>query len=404
MIHFSMSRLTQSVVFLVLLAPVKTRSADSAGEDAERRDFFESRIRPVLIENCYECHNSTGTAESGLAVDFNGGLRKGGDSGAVVIPGESKKSRLLATLRHEIKGLEMPQGGPKLEPRVVADFEKWMADGAYDPRDRPPTIEELEAATSWATTLERRKEWWSFQAIKPQAVPNASGDGASTHLIDRFVNAKLDEAGLAVAKVVEPAALVRRLYFNLIGLPPSSEEARTWTTRISLVKAGEREAVIGQLIDELLASERFGERWARHWMDWIRYAESHGSEGDPEISGAWHYRDYLIRALNADVPVDQLIREHVAGDLLSEPRINRELGINESAIGTAHWRMVFHGFAPTDALDEKVRFIDDQINSFSKAFLGLTVSCTVRLRLLISQKDYYALLDHDVLSTGTHSD
>ena len=129
-------------------------------------------------------------------------------------------------------------------------------------------------------------------------------------------------------------------------------------------------------------------------MDWIRYAESHGSEGDPEIFGAWQYRDYLIRALNADVPVDQLIREHVAGDLLSKPRLNTDLGINESAIGPAHWRMVFHGFAPTDALDEKVRFIDDQINSFSKAFLGLTVSCSRchdHKFDAISQKDYYAL-------------
>ncbi len=129
-------------------------------------------------------------------------------------------------------------------------------------------------------------------------------------------------------------------------------------------------------------------------MDWIRYAESHGSEGDPRIQNAWRYRDYLIRALNADVPYDQLIHEHVAGDLLPEPRKNQELGINESVIGAAHWRMVFHGFAPTDALDEKVRFIDDQINAFSKAFLGLTVSCARchdHKFDAISQEDYYAL-------------
>ena len=390
---FSITLITQSVVVLLLLIPTGTRGEDSVGREKNRRDFFESRIRPVLIENCYECHNSTCTAEGGLAVDFKGGLLKGGDHGPVITPGDLKQSRLLATLRHEIEGLEMPQGGPKLEPRVVADFEKWIVDGAFDPRDRPPTAEELEAATAWATTLERRKEWWSFQPIKPQAVPVASG-GGSGHPIDRFVQAKLKEADLAAAETAEPAALVRRFYFNLIGLPPSSEEARTWTKRISEAKPGERQAVIGQLIEELLASERFGERWARHWMDWIRYAESHGSEGDPEISGAWQYRDYLIRALNADVPVDQLIREHVAGDLLREPRINRELGINESAIGPAHWRMVFHGFAPTDALDEKVRFIDDQINSFSKAFLGLTISCTRchdHKFDAISQKDYYAL-------------
>jgi hypothetical protein len=382
------------VLVLGLLTPIAVLGEDDSGRDADRRDFFESRIRPVLIENCYECHNSAETTEGGLAVDFRAGLLKGGDGGPVIAPGAPKKSRLLVTLRHEIEGLEMPQGGPKLEPRVVADFEKWIADGAFDPREKPPTAEELEAATSWTTTLERRKEWWSFQPIRPQAVPDASGDGLSDHPIDRFVHLKLKEADLASAETAEPAALLRRLYFNLIGLPPSSEEARTWTTRFAEAKSGERQAVIEQLIDELLASERFGERWARHWMDWIRYAESHGSEGDPEIFGAWQYRDYLIRALNADVPVDQLIREHVAGDLQSGPRINQQLGINESAIGPAHWRMVFHGFAPTDALDEKVRFIDDQINSFSKAFLGLTVSCTRchdHKFDAISQKDYYAL-------------
>jgi len=391
---FVRSLIHSLVTLAFVLFAAEGRTQDSSPAQLEQRDFFESRIRPVLIEHCYECHNSAETAEGGLTVDFKGGFLKGGDSGPVVIPGDPKKSRLLATLRHEIEDLEMPQGGPKLEPRVVADFEKWIADGAFDPRDKPPTAEELEAATAWATTLERRKEWWSFQPITPQAVPDAGGDDQRQHPIDRFVQAKLDEADLVAADAAEPAALVRRLYFNLLGLPPSSEEARSWTTRLSQAQAAGRRAVIEQLVDELLTSERFGERWARHWMDWIRYAESHGSEGDPEISGAWHYRDYLIRALNADVPVDQLIREHVAGDLLSEPRINRELGINESAIGPAHWRMVFHGFAPTDALDEKVRFIDDQINSFSKAFLGLTVSCSRchdHKFDAISQKDYYAL-------------
>ncbi|MBC7822089.1 MAG: DUF1549 domain-containing protein, partial [Planctomycetaceae bacterium] len=146
--------------------------------------------------------------------------------------------------------------------------------------------------------------------------------------------------------------------------------------------------------DHLLDSPHFGERWARHWMDWVRYADSYGSEGDPAIDNGWLYRDYLIRALNADVPFDQLVREHVAGDLLEQPRINQALGINESLIGTAHWRMVFHGFAPTDALDEKVRYTDDAINAFSKAFLGLTVSCARchdHKFDPISQKDYYAL-------------
>ncbi len=368
--------------------------AHAVADDAPRGkqlEFFESRIRPVLVEHCYECHNSAESAEAGLALDDRKGMLKGGDGGAIVVPGQPGKSRLLAILRHEVEGLEMPQEGPKLETRVVADFKKWIEMGAHDPRDKPPTAAELTAFTSWDAMLQRRKQWWSFRPILKPLPPAVQGAG---HPIDRFVLAKLAGSGLRPARSADPATLVRRLYFNLIGLPPGSEEASQWTARIEEATGDQRTAAIDELIDHLLESPRFGERWARHWMDWIRYAESHGSEGDPAINNAWMYRDYLIRALNADVPYDQLVREHIAGDLLEHPRVNKELGINESIIGPAHWRMVFHGFAPTDALDEKVRFTDDQINAFSKAFLGLTVSCARCHNHkfdAISQADYYAL-------------
>ena len=359
-----------------------------------QREFFESRVRPVLVEHCYQCHNSIDTAEGGLALDSRAALLQGGDGGKVVLPGKPAASRLLATIRHEIDGLEMPEDGAKLQAHVIADIERWIADGAYDPRDQPPSENELADAISWETTLQRRKQWWSFQPIRAAQSPSVKGGDSAVHPIDRFVRAKLEEADLVPSDVAEPAVLVRRLFFNLIGIPPSIEASRIWTERLSQAADGQRSGVIEQLVDSLLDDPRYGERWARHWMDWIRYAESHGSEGDPEIVGAWQYRDYLIRALNADVPIDQLIREHVAGDILPNPRINEKRGINESAIGPAHWRMVFHGFAPTDALDEKVRFIDDQINSFSKAFLGLTVSCSRchdHKFDAISQRDYYAL-------------
>ncbi len=354
--------------------------------------FFESRIRPVLIEHCYECHNSAETSEGGFAVDHRQGLRDGGDGGKWIQPGNSDQSRLIAVLRHEIDDLEMPQDGPKLDDRVVEDFEKWISTGAPDPRDEPPSIEALTEATSWDATLRRRKQWWSFQPIQATRPP-ASGD-ASDHPIDRFVHAKIDASGLSPSAPAKSTVLIRRLFINLIGLPPRDDEFDAWMSRFQAAGQVGRAQVIRQLVDHLIDSPHFGERWARHWMDWIRYAESHGSEGDPRIDNAWMYRDYLIRAINADVPYDQLVREHVAGDLLDDPRINSEMGINESAIGPAHWRMVFHGFAPTDPLDEKVRFVDDQINAFSKAFLGLTVSCARchdHKFDAISQKDYYAL-------------
>lgn len=365
-----------------------------AEPSASELEFFEARIRPVLVEHCYECHNSIDSAEGELALDFRQGLLDGGTAGPIVVPGQPAKSQLLPILRHEIPDMEMPQDGPKLSAQVIADFEKWIAIGAPDPRDEPPSADELSQATSWQAVLERRKQWWSLQPIQSPKVPNSNVAGSSDHPVDRFILQKLTEKELEPSEPADSYSLVRRLYFNLLGLPPGHQEIARWTTRLDQLSGAERKAAIAELIDQLLASPQFGERWARHWMDWIRYAESHGSEGDPPIDNAWIYRDYLIRALNADVPYDQLVREHVAGDLLDQPRINQQLGINESKIGPAHWRMVFHGFAPTDALEERVRFTDDQIDVFSKAFLGLTVSCARchdHKFDAVSQRDYYAL-------------
>lgn len=351
-------------------------------------DFFETRIRPVLIEKCYECHNSAKLAEGEFAADTRDAFLKGGNSGKVIVPGKPAESRLLAILRHEVDGVKMPQGLGKLDARVIADFEQWITMGAPDPRERAPSEEELTKATSWETMLAKRKQWWSFQPIRDIPVPVIPDNKWSDHPIDRFVLTKLREQQLEPAAPADPGTLIRRMYFTLIGLPPTGAEVEFWTKRLKGPQGVE------DLADHLLASPQFGEHWARHWMDWIRYADSNGSEGDPAIDNGWYFRDYLIRALNSDIPYNQLVREQIAGDLLAEPRINKQLGINESLIGPAHWRMVFHGFAPTDALDEKVRFIDDEINTFSKAFLGLTVSCARchdHKFDPISQKDYYAL-------------
>ncbi len=383
-----LNRIVMSVALLSLLMLFAWRTSDAAEPTTEQREFFETRIRPVLVEQCYECHNSVKKAEGGLAVDQRAALLKGGDEGAIVVPGKPSESRLLAILRHEVDGMKMPKGGAKLSNAVIADFEKWIAMGAPDPRDKAPSVDELAKATSWETVIEKRKKWWSFQPIRPVAPPVVKNERWSAHPVDRLVLAKLEEQQLEPNDAADPQTLVRRLFFVLIGLPPSADEVETWTAKIKQPNG------YAELVNHLFDSPHFGERWARHWMDWTRYADSHGSEGDPAIDNAWHYRDYLIRALNADVPFDQLVREHVAGDLLERPRINATLGINESMIGPAHWRMVFHGFAPTDALDEKVRFIDDEINAFSKAFLGLTVSCARchdHKFDPISQKDYTAL-------------
>jgi len=353
----------------------------------EQLTFFETRIRPVLIEHCYACHNSADQQDSELALDHRDATMEGGTGGAIIVAGDPAASRLIDILKHDIEGIEMPEDGPKLADNVIADFEAWVRMGAPDPRDKPPTAEQLAATISWEAQRERRKQWWSFQPIAEVPTPAENGNP-----IDQFIRSKLANADLKPAQAAKPIVLIRRLFLTLTGLPPTRSQLLKWQ---NLYKGEQTYAeTTDQLINTLLDSEHFGERWARHWLDWIRYAESHGSEGDPAIENAWVYRDYLIRALNDDIPYNTLVREHIAGDLLPDPRINAKMGINESIIGPSHWRMVFHGFAPTDALDEKVRFIDDQINVFSKAFLGLTVSCARchdHKFDAISQKDYYAL-------------
>ncbi len=370
----------------LLLSPASTQTLDP-----KELEFFETRIRPVLVTQCYECHHS-GDPQAGLTVDHRAGLLKGGDHGTAVTPGDLQ-SRLLQAIRHDQDDLRMPAGKPKLSPQTIADFETWVRSGAKDPRIDPPKPSELTPQNLRDEIFKLRKQWWSLQPIRQPAQPILSTSlqqrfpAWSVSLIDLYILHKLGEQDLEPAPTEEPALLLRRLSFALTGLPPDPADVKR------LVQNPTPQTYT-QLVDQYLSSIAYAERWSRHWMDWIRFAESHGSEGDPAIPFAYQYRDYLIRALAADVPISQLIREHFAGDLLSHPRINHELGINESAIGPAHLRMVFHGFTPTDAMEEKVRFIDDQINSTTKAFLGLTVSCARchdHKFDAITQADYYAL-------------
>ena len=353
----------------------------------EQVEFFEHKIRPILAQECYDCHNSRGKSKGGLILDHRAAWQAGGDSGSVIVPRNPKESLLLQTIRHELPDLKMPKAGAQLDANVLSDFEQWIAMGAPDPRDAPPTDDELARDTDWEAIRERRKGWWSFQPIEKNAPPEIPG---VERPVDRFVRARLAEENLEPAPPAEPRTLLRRLHFTLVGLPPTPKETETFLENWE----SDPDAAFAERVNSLLSDPRFGEKWARHWMDWVRYADSHGSEGDPDIPHAWRYRDYLIRALNADVPYDQLVLEHFAGDLLETPRLNEDRKLNESALGLGHLRMVFHGFAPTDALDERVRFTDDQINTVTKAFMGLTVSCARchdHKFDAISQADFYAM-------------
>jgi hypothetical protein len=363
-----------------------SRALTAAVLPVEQAEFFESKIRPILASECYECHDAK-KQKGGLRLDYRDGWKKGGDSGDAIVPGHPAKSLLIQSIRHEDPDLKMPSKRPKLSDAAIADFEKWIALGAPDPRDEPP---KTDSAVPWEKLLADRKTWWSLQPIRKPEPPRVNDAAWSQHPVDQFLLAKMEARSLKPAADADPRTVIRRLTFALTGLPPTPEEVNAFVE----TAAHDSKAAIAVATERLLASPRFGERWARHWMDLVRYAETHGSEGDPEIPEVWRYRDYLIRAINADVPVDQLIREHIAGDLLPNPRWNRDEQFNESILGTAHLRLVEHGFQPVDTRDEQVKVTDSQIDVAMKAFQGLTVSCARchdHKFDAISQRDYYAL-------------
>ncbi len=355
-------------------------------------EFFEKNIRPVLVAECYECHSSA-KKKGGLALDTRDGVLKGGESGPAIFPGQPDSSLLMQALRHTHPALKMPRNGAKLDTRNIANFAEWISQGAPDPRTGLTTAGTPAASATWADTLAFRRQWWSFQPITRPAVPTPRNTAWSTNSIDRFLLAKMEPEGLAPTVDADPRTFIRRLTFALTGLPPKAEEVEAF---VQTVQTAGRQSAVGQVADRLLASPQFAERWARHWLDLVRYAETHGSEGDPEIPQAWRYRDYVIRAFASDVPADQLIREHLAGDLLppAQTRWNRTESLNESRLGIAHFRLVEHGFQPVDTLDDQVKAIDSQIDVLSKAFQGLTTSCARchdHKFDPISQRDYYAL-------------
>ncbi len=358
--------------------------AAAARVPAGQAEFFESTVRPLLADNCYACHSGrVDPPFGGLRLDSREGLLAGGESGPAVVPGRPAESALVERLHG--RPMLMPPTGP-LAGEDIAALTRWVEMGAPWPGAAATTVAGPPDPSAPFDLPQRRRTHWAWQPVREVEPPPVADEGWPATPVDRFLLAALEAAGLGPAPDADPAALIRRLSFDLRGLPPAPAE-------IARFVGDDSPAAYARLVDRFLASPHFGERWARHWMDLVRYSESHGSEGDPDIPFAWRYRDFLIRAFNGDVPYDQLIREHLAGDLLDDPRLDAAGRTNESMLGPAHFRLVEHGYQPVDPWEDRVKWTDNQVDVASKAFLGLTVSCARchdHKFDAISQQDYYA--------------
>ncbi len=346
---------------------------------AEQVAFFEKKIRPVLIDQCAKCHSSTSEKlKGGLVLDTRDGLRKGGDSGPSIAPGSPERSLLIKALRFTDNSMQMPPKG-KLPDDVIADFEAWVTMGAPDPRGA------LNAgAKTSVIDIAKGREFWSFQ--KPVSAPAPgvkSADWAYTD-IDRYLLAGLELKGLKPVGDAERATLIRRVYLDLVGVPPTADEANAFVNDAS-PKAYEK------VVDRLLTDPRFGERWGRHWLDVARYAESSGKTANFNYPHAWRYRDYVIGAFNADKPYDQFVREQIAGDLMptNDPKLKAE-----RSVATGFLAIGPKALNERNGLQFELDVADEQLDVTTQAFLGLTAACARchdHKFDPIPQSDYYAL-------------
>jgi mono/diheme cytochrome c family protein len=358
-------------------------AAERRAPDAAGAEFFEKRIRPLLAENCHQCHGLK-KQESGLDLTSIDALLKGGDRGPPLVAGEPDKSILIQAIRYTDDDLKMPPRG-KLKDEQIADLVAWVKMGAPGPLASVPSTSV--ASPSGNFDLNERRKHWAYQPVQDFALPAVKNVGWCSSPIDNFILARLEGAGLTPAVATERPALIRRLTFDLTGLPPSPSELEAFA-------ADKSPDAYERAVDRLLASPRYGERWGRHWLDLVRYSETLGFEFDYDLYNAWRYRDYVIRAFNSDLPYNEFVIEHLAGDLLSWPRRNVADGCNESILATGFFWMLEGKQTPVDIRQEQADRMDNQIDVLGKAFLGQTIACARchdHKFDAISTRDYYAL-------------
>lgn len=379
-----------TVSLLILQAAVVAGASIGApAKESENIEFFETNVRPLLEKNCIECHGEK-KRKGGLRLDSQAGWKEGGDSGPVVVEGDPDKSLLISAIRYRDKDLQMPPDD-ELPARDKALLEEWVKRGAPDPRTGPTGKDYAKSNSEWEREFTKRLNWWSLQPLAREAPPAVSDADWSREPVDRFIRASLAKKGLRPAVQAGPETLLRRVSFVLTGLPPTPELRKNFMANWSV----DPETAYSSLVDSLLSSPHFGEHFARHWMDVVRYTDTYGYEWDTVVKGAFEFRDYLIRAFNKDVSYSQLLTEQIAGDLLEKPRIDPESGLNESLIGPLFYHMGLHQAGDSLVLNiVHQEMVDNKINVLSKAFVATTVACARchdhKLEA-VSQKDYYAL-------------
>lgn len=362
----------------LLCLQLSTRPVSAQQPSPEGIEFFEKKIRPVLESNCYMCHSAhSKKLQGGLLLDSRDGMLKGGTSGQPAIrPGDSDSSLLIKAIRYDDAKLQMPPAG-QLSPAQVKDLESWVKMGAPDPRGQTAS-----AQLSWQPyDLDEARKFWSFQPLKNLPLPEVVNKAWLRSPIDRFILARLESKGLKPVVAADKRSLIRRATFDLTALPPTPEEIDAFLNDTS-AKAFEK------IIDRLLASPHYGERWGRHWLDVVRYADTAGCNSDFPVPAAYKYRNYVIKSFNENKPYDRFIREQIAGDLLPA---KSEAEKYENIIATGYLAGSRRFGSRTKEFDLT---IDDTIDNLGKTFLGLSVSCARCHNHKfdpIPTKDYYAL-------------
>ncbi len=331
-------------------------------QSPQQIEFFEKNIRPLLAEKCYACHSADTMAMGELRLDSQAAVRKGGSRGAAIAPSDPEGSLLIRAVRYRSLDLRMPPTG-KLADDEIADLEAWVRMGAPDPRagERTPQAREEKI------DMQSGREFWSFQPVRDPAPPAVRNPAWARSDIDRFILAKLEAQRLRPAPEADRRTLLRRVTFDLTGLPPTPEEIEAFLSDPS-PRAYEK------VVERLLASPHYGERWGRHWLDLVRWAETNGHEFDNNKLDAWRYRDYVIDAFNSDLPYNRFLKEQIAGDLMPQRlAADGTYAVNPIASGVFWLWEVLN--SPTDSVKARADQIDNQIDVMTKAAQGLTVAC-----------------------------